>query len=99
MRYQRLPSIYASDQIYRRLNDHISMSHTDEMYQYVYYKDLARKGCLKNIFFKMRYLYRKYPYRINKKKLYYQYIIKNYFNITDTSIKILKKFLFFEKGK
>jgi hypothetical protein len=47
----------------------------------------------------MRYINKKYPYRINKKKIYYQYLIKHYFNLTNTSIKILKKFNFFERAK
>jgi hypothetical protein len=96
MRLQRMPPINLVD---RQLNDYISMSHTDEMYQYVYYKDLSKKGCLKNVFFKIRYINKKYPYRINKKKNYYQYLIKNYFNLTNTGIKILKKFYFFERSK
>jgi hypothetical protein len=75
------------------------MSHTDEMHQYVYYRDLSKKGCLKNVFFKMRFINKKYPYRINKKKAYQQYLIKNYFNLTNTSIKISKKFYFFERAK
>jgi hypothetical protein len=74
------------------------MSHTDEMQQYAYYKDLAKKGCLKNIYFKTKYIYKKYPYKINKNK-FYQYVIKNYFNLIETGIKIPKKFFFFERSK
>jgi hypothetical protein len=96
MRIQRTPPINLID---RQFNDYISMSHTDEMHQYVYYKDLSKKGCLKNVFFKTRYINRKYPYLINKKKNYCQYLIKNYFNLTSTGVKILKKFYFFERSK
>jgi len=85
MRVQRIPPINLLD---RQLNDYISMSHTDEMHQYIYYKDLSKKGCLKNVFFKLRYISKKYPYRINKKKNYYQYLIKNYFNLISTGTKI-----------
>jgi hypothetical protein len=96
MRLQRMPPI---DLLDRQFNDYISMSHTDEMHQYVYYKDLSKKGCLKNVLFKTRYINKKYPYRINKRKNYYQYLIKNYFNLTNTGIKILKKYYFFERSK
>ena len=94
-RIQRIPPITTID---RFLNDYISMSHTDEMQQYIHYKDLSKKGCLKNSFFKIRYIYKKYPYRLNKKR-YYQYVIKNYFNLIDTGIKISKKYYFFERSK
>ena len=96
MRTQRVPPNTFTD---KSINDYVSMSHTDEMNQYVYYRDLSKKSCLKNVIFKIRYIYKKYPYRINKKKMYYQYIIKNYFNLTHTSIKILKKFYFFDRNK
>jgi len=95
MRINRLPPLTTVD---KQFNDFISMSHTDEMQQYAYYKDLAKKGCLKNIYFKTRYIYKKYPYRINKNK-FYQYVIKNYFHLIDTGIKIPKKFFFFERSK
>jgi hypothetical protein len=96
MRLQRMPPSMLID---KQLNDYVSMSHTDEMHQYIFYKDLSKKGCLKNIFFKTRYIYKKYPYRINNKKIYYQYVTKNYFNLIDTGIKILKKFHFFNRSK
>jgi hypothetical protein len=47
----------------------------------------------------MYYINKKYPYNINKKPLYCQYLIKNYFNLLDTGIKIPKKFYFFERSK
>jgi hypothetical protein len=75
------------------------MSNTDEMHQLIHYNDLARKNCSKNIFYKAKYLYKKYPYNINKKNKYYQYAIKNFFNNIDTGIKISKKFFFFERSK
>jgi len=84
---------------YINFNDHISMAHTDEMHQFVYYKDLSKKGCIKNVFLKTRYLDRKYPYKINKKKAFYQYIIKNHFNLIETGIRIPKKYIFFERNK
>jgi len=71
------------------------MGLTDEMSQFIYYKDLSKKGCIKNIIFKVRYIYKKYPYKVNKKNKYYRYVIKNYFNVIDTGIKISKKFFFF----
>jgi len=37
--------------------------------------------------------------KINKTTKYYQYIIKNYFNLIETGIKIPKKFFFFERSK
>jgi len=95
MRVQRMPPFTTID---TQLNDFISMSHTDEMNQYVFYKDLSKKGCLRNIYFKTLYIYKKYPYKINNKK-YYQYAIKNYFNLIDTGIKISKKFYFFDRNK
>jgi hypothetical protein len=96
MRLNRMPPINYPD---RQFNDFISMSHTDEMHQYIYYKDLSKKGCLKNVFFKLRYINKKYPYYINKKKSYYQYLIKNYFNLINTGVKISKKYFFFERSK
>jgi hypothetical protein len=94
MRTHRMPPL-----LDKQLNDYISMSHTDEMHQYIYYRDLSKKGCLKNVFFKMRYINKKYPYKINKKNKYYQYLIKNYFNVIETGIKIPKKFFFFNRSK
>jgi len=94
MRAQRMPPL-----LERQSNDFISMSHTDEMHQYIYYRDLSKKGCLKSVFFKVRYINKKYPYRINKKNIYCQYTIKNYFNLLETGIKIPKKFYFFERSK
>jgi hypothetical protein len=94
MRALRMPPL-----IERQSNDYISMSHTDEMQQYIYYRDLSKKGCLKNFFFKIRYINKKYPYIINKKSNYYQYAIKNYFNLIETGVKISKKFFFFERSK
>jgi hypothetical protein len=79
--------------------DYISMGLTDEMSQFIYYKDLSKKGCIKNIIFKVRYIYSKYPYKVNKKNRYHSYVIKNYFNVIDTGIKISKKFFFFERSK
>jgi hypothetical protein len=83
----------------RYYQDHVSMGLTDEMSQFIYYKDLSKKGCIKNIIFKISYIYKKYPYKINKKNKYYVYAIKNYFNIIDSGIKIPKKFFFFERSK
>ncbi len=95
MRTHRMPPLRESE---RHFNDHISMGLTDEMHQIVYYRDLSKKGCLKNVLFKMRYIYKKYPYTINKKGKYYQYVIKNYFNLIDTGVKISKKiFIFWKK--
>jgi hypothetical protein len=94
MRVLRMPPL-----LDRQSNDYISMSHTDEMQQYIYYRDLSKKGCLKNFFLKIRYMNRKYPYIINKKNKYYQYSIKNYFNLIETGIKIPKKFFFLERSK
>jgi hypothetical protein len=97
MRVNRLPPDNLKKNRY--FQDHISMGLTDEMSQFIYYKDLSKKGCIKNILFKVRYIYRKYPYKVNKKHNYYLYIIKNYFNVIDTGIKISKKFFFFERSK
>jgi hypothetical protein len=95
MRFKRVPPLITEES---NLNDYISMSHTDEMHQYVVYRTLAKKGCLRNVFFKTRYIYKKYPYRINKNK-FYQTAIKDYFNLMGTSIKIFKKFYFFDRSK
>jgi hypothetical protein len=99
MRTQKIPPAVHIQVKNRHLNDHVSMSLTDEMQQYAYYTDLSKKNCLKNISLKTRYIYKKYPYRINKKKIYYQYVIKNYFNLIDTGIKISKKFYFFDRTR
>jgi hypothetical protein len=96
MRLHRLPPIGAIDRYYK---DHIMMGNTDEMHQLIYYSDLAKKSCLKNVFFKTKYIYKKYPYSLNKKNKFYQYIIKNYLNQLETGIKISKKFFFFERSK
>jgi hypothetical protein len=96
LRLQRLPPISTIDRYYK---DHIMMGNADEMHQLIYYSDLAKKSCIKNIIFKVKYIYKKYPYNINKKTKYYQYAIKNYFNIIETGGKIYKKFFFFERSK
>jgi hypothetical protein len=97
MRVKRIPPIVIDG---TQLNDFISMSHTDEMQQLLYYKKLSKKGCLKNVYLKTRYIYKKYPYRINKNKnKFYQINLKNYFNLIDTGIKVLKKFYFFDRSK
>lgn len=95
MRIKRSPPLNILENNY---NDYISMSLTDEMQQFLYYKNISKKGCLRNVFFKMNYIYKKYPYKINKKK-YYQYAVKHYFNLLDTGVKISKKFYFFERSK
>jgi len=96
LRINRLPPISSID---FHSKDYVSMGNTDEMHQLIYYSDLARKNCSKNIFYKAKYLYKKYPYNINKKNKYYQYAIKNFLNNIDTGIKISKKFYFFERSK
>jgi hypothetical protein len=96
LRTNRLPPISSID---FHSKDYVSMGNTDEMHQLIYYSDLARKNCQKNIFYKAKYLYKKYPYNLNKKNKYYQYVIKNFLNNIDTGIKISKKFLFFERSK
>src|ERR1700761_4057954 len=97
MRVKRIPPIVIEE---TQLNDFISMSHTDEMQQLLYYKKLSKKGCLKNVYLKTRYIYKKYPYRINKNRnKFYQIVIKDYSNLIGTSIKIFKKFYFFDRSK
>jgi len=96
MRYHRMPPSLLGE---RNLNDYVSMGNTADMHPFFFYRDISKKGCLKNIFFKARYIYKKYPYKLNKKKLYYQYVIKNYFNLIETGIKITKKFYFFDRSK
>ena len=95
MRIKRSPPLTLLEDNYK---DHISMSLTDEMQQFIYYKNISKKGCIKNVFLKANYIYKKYPFKINEKR-YYQYAINNYFNLLDTGIKISKKFFFFERGK
>jgi hypothetical protein len=97
MRVQRIPSLIFSED--KTLHDYVSMGLTDEMHQYVHYRDLSKKSCIRNVVFKTKYIYRKYPYKINNNNLYYKFIIQNYFNIIDTGIKISKKFIFFDKNK
>jgi hypothetical protein len=70
----------------------------DEMPQLQYYKDIAKRSCLRNIFFKTYYTENKYPYNINKKHHSHHAII-SYFNRIDTGIKIAKKFYFFDINK
>jgi hypothetical protein len=96
MRLHRLPPISTIDRYYK---DHVMMGNTDEMHQLIYYSDLAKKSCLKNVSFKMNYIYKKYPYNMNNKNKYYQYVVKNYFSSLDTGIKISKKFFFLERSK
>jgi hypothetical protein len=65
------------------------------MPQLQYYKDIAKRSCLRNIFFKTYYTEKKYPYNINK-KYHSQNTLRNYFNTIDTGVKISKKFYFFD---
>jgi hypothetical protein len=95
----RLPPIYPADEPpFKFKNDFISMGLIDEMPQFQYYRDISKRSCLRNIFFKTYYVEKKYPYNINKKG-HAHYIIKKYFNTIDTGIKISKKFYFFDRNK
>ena len=64
MRYNRLPSVITEDD---QFYDYITMSHYSEMSQLSYYKELAKRGCLKNIFLKVNYIYKKFFIEILQK--------------------------------